>query len=120
MSQDSSLSGQPQSTAPSLVEDWQSRWHDIWAILGNKWSFHIIRLLSDGERGFNEMKRELEGITSTMLSRRVKQLESRGIIVREISDSSPPESSYYLTRTGRELSDSLRQMECLELSSDSQ
>lgn len=119
MSQDSSLSSQPRSPSSTLIEDWQTRWHDIWAILGNKWSFHIIRLLSDGERGFNEMKRELEGITSTMLSRRLKQLESRGIIVREISDSSPPESSYYLTRMGSELSDSLRQMECLDLSTES-
>lgn len=91
--------------------EWQRKWHGLFDILGCKWTFHIIRLLSTGEYGFNEMKRELCGITSTMLSRRLKQLESEQIIRREVQNTSPPSTSYHLTETGQELSRILREIE---------
>ncbi|WP_227376644.1 winged helix-turn-helix transcriptional regulator [Haladaptatus halobius] len=91
--------------------DWQRTWHGLWDILGCKWTFHIIRLLSTSEHGFNEMERVLKGITSTMLSRRLKQLESEGIVSREVEQTSPPTTTYRLTETGRELSGILREIE---------
>lgn len=94
--------------------DWQREWHGIWAILGCKWTFHIIRLLSTEEYGFNEMKRELQGITSTMLSRRLKELEEEGIISRRVVTESPPRTEYRLTETGHELGTYLREIERLK------
>ena len=91
--------------------DWQRTWHGLWDILGCKWTFHIIRLLSAGEHGFNEMERELDGITSTMLSRRLKQLEAEGILHREVEGTSPPSTAYRLTGMGAELSRILRRIE---------
>ena len=95
------------------VPEWQRTWHGLWDILGCKWTFHVIRLLSSGEHGFNEMERAIEGITSTMLSRRLKQLEAEGIVSREIEPTSPPTSAYRLTDTGAELSRILREIEKL-------
>lgn len=97
-------------TGPETPE-WQRTWHGLWDILSCKWTFHIIRLLSTGEHGFNEMERKLAGITSTMLSRRLKQLESEGIVSREVEHTAPPSTSYRLTETGAELSRILRQIE---------
>lgn len=93
------------------IADWQRTWHGLWDILGCKWTFHIVRLLSMGEHGFNEMERELDGITATMLSRRLKQLEREGILSRTVEDTSPPSSTYRLTGTGRELARLLREIE---------
>lgn len=98
--------------------DWQRTWHGLWEILSCKWTFHVVRLLSVDEHGFNEMKRALDGITSTMLSRRLKQLESEGIVVREVEDTSPPTTTYRLTETGRELSRILREIEELNPRAD--
>lgn len=91
--------------------DWQRTWHGLWDILSCKWTFHIIRLLSAGSYGFNEMERRLDGITSTMLSRRLKQLEAEGIVDKDVIATSPPSTSYRLTETGRELAGILREIE---------
>lgn len=93
--------------------DWQQDWHGIWGILGCKWTFHVIRLLTMKACGFNEMKREIDGITSTMLSRRLKDLESAGIISRTVVEESPPKTEYRLTETGDELGDILIEIEDL-------
>ena len=96
-------------------EDWQRTWHGLWEILHCKWTFHILRLLSTEPEGygFNEMRRRLDGITSTMLSRRLDQLESEGILEKVTEPTSPPSSTYRLTETGRELADILRDIEAL-------
>lgn len=104
--------------ASTETTDWQRTWHGLWDILSCKWTFHVIRLLSTGEHGFNEMERALDGITSTMLSRRLKQLESEGILSREVESTSPPSTSYRLTETGRELARHLREIEELNPTGD--
>lgn len=93
--------------------DWQRQWHGLFDILGCKWTFHIIRLLSIEEHGFNEMERRLDGITSTMLSRRLKQLEAEGILSKDIENTSPPSTSYSLTEVGEEMSRILKEIEDL-------
>lgn len=98
--------------------EWQRTWHGLFDILGCKWTFHIIRLLSIDAQGFNEMERNLEGITSTMLSRRLKQLEAEQIIEKKIHETSPPSTSYHLTETGRELSRILQEIEELNPTGD--
>lgn len=98
--------------------DWQRQWHGLWEILSCKWTFHVVRLLSTGGHGFNEMQRALDGITATMLSRRLKQLESEGIVSREVEETSPPSTCYRLTETGRELSRILREIEELNPTGD--
>lgn len=95
------------------VPEWQRTWHGLFDILGCKWTFHIIRLLSIESHGFNEIQRQLEGITSTMLSRRLKQLEAEYIIYKKVHHTSPPSTSYHLTETGRELSRILQEIEKL-------
>lgn len=99
--------------AVSEVEDWKREWHALWEVLSCKWTFHIIRLLACGDFGFNQMKREFDGITATMLSRRLKTLEAEGIVCRCVNDTSPPTTSYELTETGRELARLLKEIEAL-------
>lgn len=98
--------------------EWQRTWHGLFDILGCKWTFHIIRLLAIDSHGFNEMERTLKGITSTMLSRRLKQLEAEQIIQKTIEDTSPPSTSYHLTETGEELSQILQDIEDLNPTAD--
>ena len=109
MSQDSRVNP-PEDAIPP---EWQRTWHGLWDILGCKWTFHIIRLLLMDEYGFNEMERELHGITSTMLSRRLKQLHHEGIVSRTVESTTPPTTSYQLTETGEQLAQILLQIERL-------
>lgn len=98
--------------------EWQRTWHGLFDILGCKWTFHVVRLLSIEPHGFNEMERRLEGITATMLSRRLKQLEAEGILRREVRNTSPPSTCYHLTDVGRELSRILKEIEDLNPTGD--
>lgn len=100
------------------VTDWQEEWHSIWSILSCKWTFHILRLLSIEDHGFNDMKREIDGITASMLSRRLKQLEEGGAITREVIDASPPQTNYSLSESGEKLASLLLEIEQLRPFSD--
>lgn len=92
-------------------QDWQLTWDAIYGLLGSKWSFHVLRLLADGPRGFNEMKRSLHGVTAKTLSRRLKELRCAGVVDKRVKPTSPPTTSYRLTERGEIFADALRDLE---------
>ncbi|MEE9237467.1 MAG: helix-turn-helix domain-containing protein, partial [Thermoplasmata archaeon] len=66
-----------------------------------KWTVPIIYLLyRTGKLGFSELAKLLMGISSRTLSLRLRSLESRGWIRREVSDGRPPRVFYSLTERG--------------------
>lgn len=77
-------------------------------ILGEKWCLLIVReLLMDATR-FSELQRALPKISPTVLTKRLKQLEAGGIVVRKRL-SGQKINEYRLTPAGRELSPLLEQ-----------
>ncbi len=71
---------------------------DIWEILGKRWSLHILRNLStNGTIRFNALKRLLPGISSTVLSERLLELEREGLITKKIYPEVPIRVEYILT-----------------------
>ena len=93
--------------------EWQSTWHSLREILGSKWSLHVLRLLSTRSYGFNELKREVDGMTATMLSRRLKQLACHGFVDRSVAETTPPATTYRLTPAGAAFARRLAEMEDL-------
>ncbi|MEM0128325.1 MAG: helix-turn-helix domain-containing protein [Thermoplasmatales archaeon] len=72
-------------------------------ILRDVWTFMILRDLCPNSRGFNQLKKSVEGISSRMLSEKLKFLEEEGIIVRNVIDTRPVRVTYELTEKGRAL-----------------
>jgi DNA-binding HxlR family transcriptional regulator len=72
--------------------------------VGDKWSVLVIVLLQPGPRRFNDIKRNIEGISQQMLTRTLRALERDGIVARTILPSSPPQVEYALTKLGQSLS----------------
>lgn len=73
-------------------------------VVAKKWSLLIIALLgNEGEKGFNELKRELGCISPKPLSDTLKNLEKEGLVKRTILNTSPPSVKYNLTPDGWEL-----------------
>ena len=71
----------------------------------------ILRDLCTEPRGFNQLKKSVEGISSRMLSEKLKFLEEENILDRNVSDSRPVRVTYTLTDKGKSLSavvDSMR------------
>ncbi|MEW5841043.1 helix-turn-helix domain-containing protein [Nitrososphaera sp.] len=77
---------------------------DIWEVLGRRWSLLILKNLSTKETiRFNELKRALAGISSTVLSERLLELEREGLVSKKIYPEVPPRVEYSLTPQAKEL-----------------
>lgn len=93
--------------------DWQAVWHHLHETLGGKWSFHVLRLLADRDAGFNEVKRELDGVTSKTLAERLRELRCRGFVARDVLATTPPSTRYSLTDRGERFVSVLCELESL-------
>lgn len=72
-------------------------------LLAGIWTPEIIWSLSNGARRFSELRRDTPFITAKVLSGRLRELEGRGVIRRNVMATSPPSVEYELTALGQEL-----------------
>jgi DNA-binding HxlR family transcriptional regulator len=76
----------------------------IWKILGRRWALSILKNLdTKGAIRFNELKRLMPGISSTVLAERLSQLERGGLVSKKIYPEIPPKVEYSLTAQAEEL-----------------
>lgn len=73
--------------------------------VGDKWTVLVIVTLSRGARRFNEIKRNVTGISQQMLTRTLKALERDGMVTRTAFPTTPPQVQYELSDLGRSLSE---------------
>ena len=71
--------------------------------IGDKWSLYIIGSLAKGTRRFNELKRDIDGISQRMLTLTLRGMERDGLITRTVYPTIPPRVDYDLTELGRTL-----------------
>jgi DNA-binding HxlR family transcriptional regulator len=73
--------------------------------VGDKWTVLVIVTLNRGPRRFNEIKRNVTGISQQMLTRTLKALERDGMVVRTTFPTTPPQVQYELSNLGKSLSE---------------
>jgi DNA-binding HxlR family transcriptional regulator len=71
-------------------------------VLGERWTFLILREAFYGVRRFSDMQRNL-GIARNMLSTRLQTLVAAGILERRLYQEEPARYEYRLTASGRDL-----------------
>lgn len=70
--------------------------------LEGKWKLRVIYVISKAETiRFNELRRQLEGISNLMLSKTLQELEDGGIVVRKQFNEVPPRVEYSLSEIGK-------------------
>ncbi len=79
-------------------------------ILSGRWTVMIIHQLLEGTKRFNQLQRELSGITHRTLSKQLRQMEAQGLIERHDYREIPPRVDYSLTPLGLTLRDILQAM----------
>jgi DNA-binding HxlR family transcriptional regulator len=73
-------------------------------VIGGKWKPILINAIYlQSPARFGELKRSLDGITQTMLTSQLRELEEDGIITRKIYAEIPPRVEYTLTEFGHTL-----------------
>jgi DNA-binding HxlR family transcriptional regulator len=73
------------------------------SLLGGAWTPNVIWHLRAGPRRFGELRVDIPRISAKVLSARLHQLESKGVIERRLMATSPPSAEYSLTDLGAEL-----------------
>ena len=76
---------------------------DVLSRVGDKWSVFVVSRLGDGPKRFNELRREIGGISQRMLTLTLRGLERDGLITRTVFPTVPPRVDYELTALGRDL-----------------
>ena len=81
---------------------------DALARVGDRWTLLVVAALLDGEKRFNELQEELDGIAPNVLSARLKLLVEQALVVARPCSARPPRFVYELSESGRELAGALR------------
>lgn len=72
-------------------------------VIGGKWKFRILSLLSNGPKRFNEIQKLLHKISPRTLTIQLKNLECYKVINRKEYYEIPPKVEYSLSEHGKSL-----------------
>jgi DNA-binding HxlR family transcriptional regulator len=87
-----------------------SLYHRAIELVGKRWTGAILLVLLDGPAHFSEIRELVPDISDRLLSERLKELESEGIVERRVLDGSPIRVEYAMTGKGRALEPAVRAM----------
>ncbi|MEI7554426.1 helix-turn-helix domain-containing protein [Candidatus Chlorohelix sp.] len=73
------------------------------SILGKRWTGLIIKALMDGSLRFNELLKIVGTVSDRVLTERLRELETEGLLERLVHPDSPVRIEYMLTPKGRSM-----------------
>lgn len=76
--------------------------------IAGKWKGLIIYHLMNGTLRFSELSRQVGKVTQRSLTKQLRELESEGIVHREVYPVVPPKVEYSLTEKGKNLHDVIK------------
>ena len=80
-------------------------------MIGSKWKLLIMRNLLQRPWRFNELKKDLEGISQKVLTDSLRSMEADGIITRTVYPEVPPRVEYSLSKLGESMRPIMKAME---------
>jgi DNA-binding HxlR family transcriptional regulator len=85
--------------------------HEAVELVGRRWTGVILRALMDGPLRFSEVAAAIPELSDRLLSERMKELEARGLVRREVLPGRPPRVRYSLSEMGRDLEPALGELQ---------
>lgn len=73
------------------------------ALIGSKWKLLILRNLMARPWRFNELKKDLNGVSQKVLTDSLRSLEEDGIVTRTVYPEVPPRVEYALSDLGESM-----------------
>lgn len=77
------------------------------AVVGGKWKSLILWALREEPRRFGELRRNVLGVSEKMLTQQLRELESDGVVHREVYREVPQRAEYSLAALGQSLNTAL-------------
>ncbi len=79
--------------------------HGLLEVLARPWTMHILWTLStNGPTRFGALRRQVEGISSRVLTERLRVLEQQGFVFRDYEPTIPPSVTYGITKRMKDIS----------------
>lgn len=72
-------------------------------LIANKWKIIILRELFEGTQRYNQLTRNVVGISAKVLTENLRELEEDGVIERKVYPEVPPKVEYSLSKKGKDL-----------------
>ncbi len=72
-------------------------------LLADKWTVLVIHALSQGTQRYNQLQRNIDGVSQKMLTQTLRALERDGLVQRTMYPVVPPMVEYSLTALGQTL-----------------
>ena len=83
-------------------------------LLTRPWTMHVLWALShEGPMRFGVLKRQIEGVSSRVLTERLRTLEGAGFVLRHYEQTIPPTVTYSITDRMKDIEKVLIQLELL-------
>jgi DNA-binding HxlR family transcriptional regulator len=76
--------------------------------VGDRWTLLLVEALLDGPRRFGDLQEQVPRIAPTVLTQRLRRLESEGLVLAQHYSERPQRYMYELTASGQELAGALR------------
>jgi len=80
-----------------------SRYHHAVELIGRRWSGALISVMLAGPQCFNELLGAVPGLSDRLLTERLRELETEGLVKRTVREGPPVRVSYELTEAGASL-----------------
>ena len=80
-------------------------------LIGSKWKLLILRNLLQRPWRFNELRKNLEGISQKVLTDSLRSMEDDGIVTRTVYPEVPPRVEYALSELGESMRPIIKAME---------
>ena len=74
--------------------------HAATELIGKRWTGAILYSLFHGLTRFSDLETAIPGLSGRMLSERLKELETEGVVQREVIPETPVRIEYTLTKKG--------------------
>ena len=83
---------------------------DVISRISGKWTILILALLKDSPKRFNQIKKEIEGISQKVLTENLRSLERDGLVSRKVYTQSSLKVEYRTTSESKDLLKIIKQL----------
>lgn len=83
-------------------------------IIGCKWSVSVLMEIKDGNKRPGSIEKSINGISTKVLTERLKKLTNFGMIKKQSYNEMPPRTEYTITKSGKKLASIIEQIRQLE------
>lgn len=92
----------------------QSSYRQLEDVVGCKWSVSVLQAVAAGISRPGALERHIAGISTKVLSERLRKLTGYGLLDKQVYAEVPPRTEYALTQNGRKLVTIIGQIRLLD------